>query len=86
MDKWDLLWSADHATPSDVSGKLKPGQIISIVPGLRFITGRNHLPRSLVFAYGVESAFRLMPRTFALPEEQTEWEAWLQEHPEQVRV
>jgi hypothetical protein len=86
MEKWDLLWSADPGTPTDVAGILKPGQVISLVPGLRIITGRNYLPRSLVSAYGAELAFRLVPQSFALPEGESKWEAWLQEHPDQVRV
>lgn len=54
------------------------------MPGCLCISRKTSLVRSLLNAYGPDTAFRLVPRTFKLPEELDAWEAWLHAHPQQV--
>jgi hypothetical protein len=65
---------------------LRPYQVVSIVPGCLCISRKTSLVRSLLNCYGPEVAFRLVPRTFKLPEELDAWADWLAAHPQQVRL
>lgn len=58
-----------------------PGQLVAIVPGFLSITRKTSLVRSLRSMYGDDAAFTIVPRTFKLPDEMDEWEAWINAHP-----
>jgi hypothetical protein len=60
--------------------------VVSIVPGCLCISRKTSLVRTLLNCYGPELAFRLVPRTFKLPDELDAWAAWLAAHPQQVRT
>ncbi len=61
---------------------LQPGQLVSAVVGLNSLTMKKRLLQSLQRAYQ-QGAFSITPLSFALPEELTQWQAWLEQHPEQ---
>ncbi|WIA39416.1 hypothetical protein OEZ86_005519 [Tetradesmus obliquus] len=82
MDRWELLLSIT-AKAMLAAEVLRPHQVVSIVPGCLCISRKTSLVRSLLNAYGPDTAFRLVPRTFKLPEELDAWEAWLHAHPQQ---
>jgi hypothetical protein len=79
--RWDVLWTksvyAIKAAPH-----LQPGQLVSAVVGLNSLTMKKRLLMTLKRAYQQE-AFSITPLSFALPEELQQWQAWLQQHPEQ---
>lgn len=54
---------------------------MAIVPGFLSITRKTSLVRSLRSMYGDDAAFTIVPRTFKLPDEMDEWEAWINAHP-----
>ncbi len=45
-----------------------PGQRVNCIPGISALTDKRRLIETLVRAYG-EGAFRIVPRTFLLPEQ-----------------
>ncbi|GAX73724.1 hypothetical protein CEUSTIGMA_g1177.t1 [Chlamydomonas eustigma] len=79
MDAWDLLWTIT-AKAMLAAEILRPGQMVSIVPGFLSITRKTSLVRSLRSVYGDEVAFSIVPRTFKLPDELDEWEMWIHRH------
>ncbi len=56
-----------------------PGQRVNCIPGISALTDKRRLIETLVRAYG-EGAFRIVPRTFLLPDEYLEWRAWIRAH------
>lgn len=83
MDAWDVLLSIT-AKAMLAAELLRPGQLLSIVPGCLAITRKTSLVRTLVNTYGAELAFTIVPRTFKLPDEMDSWASWLQNNPDQV--
>lgn len=81
MGSWDLLLSIT-AKAMLAAEVLRPGQLVSIVPGCLAISRKTSLVRSLLNAYGHEVAFGLVPVTFKLPEELDGWAEWLKENPD----
>jgi hypothetical protein len=75
--------SSTHLSPRLLQ-VLRPHQVVSIVPGCLCISRKTSLVRTLLNCYGPELAFRLVPRTFKLPDELDAWADWLAAHPEQV--
>ncbi|KIY98981.1 hypothetical protein MNEG_8982 [Monoraphidium neglectum] len=82
MGAWDLLLSIT-AKAMLAAEVLRPGQLVSIVPGCLAISRKTSLVRSLLNAYGPEVAFSLVPVTFKLPEELDDWAEWVRQHPDQ---
>ncbi|KAI8462616.1 MAG: tubulin-tyrosine ligase family-domain-containing protein [Monoraphidium minutum] len=80
MGSWDLLLSIT-AKAMLAAEVLRPGQLVSIVPGCLAISRKTSLVRSLLNAYGPDVAFGLVPLTFKLPEELDDWAAWVRAHP-----
>jgi len=83
MGAWDVLLSIT-AKAMLAAEVLRPGQLVSIVPGCLAISRKTSLVRSLIGAYGAEAAFTMVPLTFKLPEELDEWAAWIKAHPREV--
>jgi hypothetical protein len=79
-----LLYLSNHLRPAPLLQVLRPHQVVSIVPGCLCISRKTSLVRTLLNCYGPELAFRLLPRTFKLPDELDAWADWLAAHPEQV--
>jgi hypothetical protein len=73
-----------HRIASPLLQVLRPHQVVSIVPGCLCISRKTSLVRTMLNCYGPELAFRLVPRTFKLPDELDAWADWLAAHPEQV--
>ena len=46
------------------------------MPGLTALSSKGLLVRSITAAYG-EGAFRVMPRSYVLPDQYWRWRAWL---------
>ena len=80
LNLWDLLFSIT-AKAMLAAEVLRPGQVVSIVPGFLCITRKTSLVRSLRASYGDELAFQIVPRTFKLPEELDEWSACMNSQP-----
>ncbi|KAI8474298.1 MAG: tubulin-tyrosine ligase family-domain-containing protein [Monoraphidium minutum] len=72
---WDMLWSPAR-TALKALPALKPGQLVSALPGMMSITKKRRLSVTLKQAYGAD-AFDLVPLTFSLPSELGAWRAWL---------
>jgi len=72
MGEWDFLWSIT-AKATLAAEVLRPGQVVSVVPGCLSISRKTSLVRSLVQAYGPGLAFSVVPRTYKLPEELDAW-------------
>ena len=83
MDKWDLLISIT-AKAMLAAEVLRPGQLVSIVPGCLTLSRKTSLVRTLVNTYGAEMAFTMVPRTFKLPDEMDQWADWIKANPEKV--
>ena len=73
---WDFLWSPARTALMAVPG-LKPGQLVSALPGMTSLTKKRRLSVTLKRAYG-DDAFRLVPLTFSLPTETAAWRRWLE--------
>jgi hypothetical protein len=73
MGDWDFLWSIT-AKAMLAAELLRPGQLVSVVPGCLSISRKTSLVRSLCGSYGRALAFaRVVPLTFKLPEEMALW-------------
>lgn len=79
MHAWDLLWSIT-AKAMLAAEVLRPGQLVSVIPGFLCVTRKTSLVRTLLGAYG-EDAWQMLPRTWKLPEQLGDWTEWLREHP-----
>lgn len=80
MGAWDLLLSIT-AKAMLAAEVLRPGQLVSIVPGCLAVTRKTSLVRSLLNAYGAAATWRIVPLTFKLPDELDDWAAWVRAHP-----
>jgi hypothetical protein len=81
LERWDLLYSIT-AKAMLAAEMLRPGQIVNIIPGFLSITRKTSLVRTLRTAYG-DAAFKVVPRTFKLPDELQTWSDWVKRNPMQ---
>lgn len=77
LSDWDMLWSPARSALRAVPF-LKPGQLVSAVPGMYSLTKKRRLSSTLSAAYG-EHAWQLVPQSYSLPAELQQWRAWLDE-------
>eukprot|EP00877_Chromochloris_zofingiensis_P003213 jgi/Chrzof1/12893/Cz07g11100.t1 len=78
---WDLLWSPARTALKAIP-TVKPGQLISAMPGMFSLTKKRRLSVTLSQAYG-DDAWSLMPLSFSLPNEVWSWRTWLSSSQEQ---
>jgi hypothetical protein len=83
MGDWDFLWSIT-AKAMLAAELLRPGQLVSVVPGCLSVSRKTSLVRSLCSSYGRGVAFAVVPLTFKLPEEMGAWARELGREQEQA--
>jgi hypothetical protein len=78
MEEWDLLWSPASTAHKALEMGLRPGQLCNAMPGTQSICRKKELAKTLCRAYG-DYAFEIVPRTYALPSQISQWQSWMKE-------
>jgi hypothetical protein len=85
IESWDIYISGTRQL-SLVHGRLRPGQLLCAQAGSGAVAAKSSLVPTLQAQYGQEVASKIAPRSFRLPEEAQQWQEWISQHPDQVRL
>lgn len=85
ISSWDIYLTGSRQA-SVVSTKLKPGQLIDSSAGSAAVASKSRLISTLQAHYGREMAGTVVPLSFNLPGETSQWQEWIRQNPEQVSV